>query len=83
MECVNRRMAEGLQNCVVLCWELQRLGHQGGCSLVKSNVSLRFRRSQVQATVRFETTPGIRPRWTGGPWPMWERMGDGARSECS
>ena len=58
MECVNRRMAEGLQNCVVLCWELQRLGHQGAASLVKRNVSLRLRRSQVQATVRFETGPG-------------------------
>ena len=57
-EYVDRRMAEGLENCVVLWRELQGLGYQGGYSLVKRYVSPRRRRSQVQATVRFETAPG-------------------------
>ena len=55
---MDRRLSEGLENCVVLWRELQGLGYQGGYSLVKTYVSPRRRRRQVQATVRFETEPG-------------------------
>ena len=57
-EYIGRRLAEGLENCVVLWRELEDLGYQGSYSLVKKYVSPRRRRRQVQATVRFETEPG-------------------------
>ena len=55
---IDRRLSEGLENCVVPQRELEGLGYQGGYSLLKKYVSPRRRRSQVQATVRFETDPG-------------------------
>ena len=57
-EYVDRRMSEGLENCVVLHRELKALGYEGGYSILKSYVSPRRRRRQPDATMRFETTPG-------------------------
>ena len=39
IEYMDRRLSEGLENCVVLWRELQGLGYQGGYSLVKTYVS--------------------------------------------
>ena len=57
-EYVDRRMTEGLENCVVLHRELKGLGYDGGYSILKSYVSPRRRRRQPEATMRFETAPG-------------------------
>ena len=57
-EYVDRRISEGLENCVVLHRELKALGYDGGYSMLKSYVSPRRRRRQPDATVRFETAPG-------------------------
>ena len=57
-EYVDRRMGEGLENCVVLHRELKSLGYEGGYSILKSYVSPRRRRRRPEATVRFETAPG-------------------------
>ena len=58
--CVDRRMSEGLENCVVLRRELRDLGYDGGYSILKSYVSpkRRRRRRQPDAAMRFETAPG-------------------------
>ena len=57
-EYVDRRMSEGLENCVVLHRELKALGYDGGYSILKSYVSPRRPRRQPDATMRFETAPG-------------------------
>ena len=57
-EYVDRRLNEGLENCVVLHWELRGQGYDGGYSILKSYVSPRRRRRQPDATMRFETAPG-------------------------
>ena len=60
-EYVDRRLSEGLENCVVLHRELRGLGYDGGYSILKSYVSPRRRRRQPEATMRFETAPGAGP----------------------
>ena len=55
---VDRRMSEGLENCVVLYRELKALGYGGGYSILKTYVSPRRRRRQPDVTMRFETAPG-------------------------
>ena len=55
---IDRRLDEGLENCVVLHRELKGLGYDGGYSVLKAYVSPRRRRRQPEATVRFETAPG-------------------------
>ena len=57
-EYINRRMSEGLENCVVLLRELRFLGYKGGYSVLKEYVRPRRRPRQPQATERFETAPG-------------------------
>ena len=57
-EYVDRRLNEGLENCVVLHRELRGQGYDGGYSILKSYVSPRRRRRQPDATMRFETAPG-------------------------
>ena len=57
-QCVDRRLEERLENCVVLHRELKALGYDGGYSILKSYVSPRRRRRQLGATMRFETAPG-------------------------
>ena len=57
-EYIDGRMAEGLENCVVLHRELRELGHDGGYSILKGYVSPRRRCPQPEATMRFETGLG-------------------------
>ncbi len=57
-EYIDRRMSEGLENCVVLHRELRGLGHDGGYSILKGYVSPWRRQRQPEATLRFETAPG-------------------------
>ena len=82
IEYMDLRLSEGLENCVVLWRELQGLGYQGGYSLVKTDVSPRRRRRQVQATVRFETEPGEQALGGLGELQLfgWEGVGRGGRS---
>ena len=83
MDYIDRRLSEGLENCVVLLRELESLGYQGGYSLVKKYVSPRRRGYYVPATVRFETEPGDRPRWTGAVSATWMRRATSAVSGLS
>ena len=55
---MDRRLDEGLENCVVLHRELKALGYEGGYSILKSYVSPRRGRRQPDAAMRFETAPG-------------------------
>ena len=55
---IDRRMAEGLENCVVLHRELCELGYDGDYSILKGYVSPRWQKRQPEATMRFETEPG-------------------------
>ena len=57
-EHIDRRMAEGLENCVVLLRELRALGYAGSYSTVVEYVKPRRRGRQPEATMRFETAPG-------------------------
>ena len=57
-EYIDGRMAEGLENCVVLHRELAARGYDGGYSILKGYVSPRRRQRQPEATMRFETAPG-------------------------
>ena len=69
-----------MENCVVLSRELQGLGYQGGYSLVKTYVSRRRRRRQVQVTVPFETERGEQAQVDWGSFSyVDERVGSG---EC-
>ena len=57
-EYLRERLAEGLENCVVLLRELRGRGYTGGYSILKEYVHP-FRRPHLpQATRRFETEPG-------------------------
>ena len=55
---IDRRLHEGLENCVVLHRELRARGYDGGYSILKDYVSPRRRPRQPEATMRFETAPG-------------------------
>ncbi len=57
-ECIDVRVSEGLENCVVLLRELRQLGYDGGYSTLKNYVHPRRRPTQPKATVRFETAAG-------------------------
>ena len=76
IEHVDRRLSEGLENCVVLWRELQGLGYQGGYSLVKTYVSPRRRRRQARATVRFETAAGEQAQVD---WGSFSYLGEDGR----
>lgn len=52
------RVAEGLDNCVVLLREIRERGYTGGYSILKEYVHPFRRKQQPQATMRFETEPG-------------------------
>ena len=57
-EYLRERLAEGLENCVVLLRELRGRGYTGGYSILKEYVHP-FRRPHLpQTTRRFETEPG-------------------------
>jgi transposase len=55
---VQQRLAEGVENCVVLLRELRAQGYEGSYTLLKAYVQPLRRRAPVQPTVRFETEPG-------------------------
>jgi transposase len=57
-EHIHRRLADGLENCVVLLRELRAQGYTGGYSVLKDYVRPRRLRRAVKATMRFETKPG-------------------------
>ena len=57
-EHIDRRMGEGLENCVVLLRELRELGYEGSYTILSEYVRPRRRRRQPEATMRFETGPG-------------------------
>lgn len=53
-----RRLAEGVDNCVVLLREIRAMGDDGGYTILKEFVHPLRQRRLPQATVRFETEPG-------------------------
>ena len=55
---IDRRWAEGLENCVVLLGELRPLGYRGGYSTLTEYLRPRRKGGQPEATMRFETAPG-------------------------
>ena len=55
---IDRRWAEGLENCVVLLRELRALGYRGAYSTLTEYLRPRRRGGQPEATMRFETAPG-------------------------
>ena len=55
---IDRRWAEGLENCVVLLRELRALGYEGAYSTLTEYLRPRRKGGQPQATMRFETAPG-------------------------
>ena len=57
-EHIDRRMGEGLENCVVLLREIRSLGYDGCYATLTNYVQRRRRPRQPQATMRFETAPG-------------------------
>lgn len=58
IEHIDRRLSDGLFNCVVLLRELRDLGYEGGYSILKEYVRPRRLPRQPKATLRFETRPG-------------------------
>ena len=74
---IDRRMSEGLENCVVLHRELRTLGYDGGYSILKSYVSPRRRRWQPDATMRFETAPGEQAQVDWGSMAYLDKAGQG------
>ena len=57
-EHIDRRLGDGLENCVVLLRELRDLGYDGSNTILSEYVRPRRRRRQPEATMRFETEPG-------------------------
>ena len=58
-EHIDRRLGDGLENCVVLLRELRDLGYDGSNTILSEYVRpRRRRRRQPEATMRFETEPG-------------------------
>ena len=57
-EYIDRRLSEGLDNCVVLLREISELGYNGSYPTLTSYVKPRRRPRQPKATMRFETEPG-------------------------
>ena len=57
-EYIDVRLAEGLENCVVLLREIRELGYDGCYATLTKYVRHRRRPRQPKATMRFETGPG-------------------------
>lgn len=55
---IQGRLADGVDNCVVLLRELKERGYTGGYSILKEYVKPFRKPKQPKATVRFETAPG-------------------------
>ncbi|MBE3584426.1 MAG: IS21 family transposase [Limnochordaceae bacterium] len=57
-EFIRQRVAEGVENCVVLLRELKAQGYTGSYTLLKEFVRPLRRGRSAPVTVRFETSPG-------------------------
>lgn len=55
---VRSRLAEGVDNCVVLLREIRELGYTGGVTILRDFVRPYRLPKEPRATVRFETKPG-------------------------
>ena len=67
---IRRRLAAGVENCVVLLRELRAQGYAGSYSILKDYVRpLRLGRA-VKATMRFETKPGEQAQVDFGHFPF-------------
>jgi len=55
---IRARLAEGVDNCVLLLRELRGRGYTGGYTILKEYVKPLRHRRQSEATMRFETAPG-------------------------
>jgi len=55
---LDKRLADGVDNCVVLLRELRELGYTGGYTILKEYVKPFRRLRQSGLTMRFETLPG-------------------------
>ena len=75
MEYIDRRMAEGLENCRVLQRELRALEYEGSYTILAEYVRPRRRRRQPQATVRFETEPGEQAQVDWGSFSYVDEKG--------
>ena len=74
-EHIDRRMAEGLENCRVVDREVRALGYQGSYSTVVQYVRPRRQHKQPEATMRFETAPGEQAQVDWGSLPYIGRDG--------
>ena len=75
-ECIDRRLAEGLENCVVLLRELRTRGYQGSYTVLVEYVRPRRRGHQPEATMRFETVPGEQALVDWGSFSYVMRLDD-------
>ncbi|MGH7397963.1 MAG: IS21 family transposase [Candidatus Rokuibacteriota bacterium] len=67
---VRRRLAAGVENCVVLLRELRAQGYAGSYSILKDHVRPRRLGRSVKATMRFETKPGEQAQVDFGHFPF-------------
>ena len=82
-EHIDRRLGDGLENCVVLLGELRDLGYDGSNTMLSEYVRPRRRRRQPEATIRFETEPGEQAQVDWGSLRTSARTGSSAASGCS
>ena len=75
MEYIDRRMAEGLENCRVLQRELRSRGYEGSYTILSEYVRPRRRGRQPEATVRFETEPGEQAQVDWGSFAYLDEQG--------
>ena len=74
-EFIDRRMGDGLENCVVLLRELRGQGYEGSYTILSEYVRPRRRPRQPQATVRFETEPGEQAQVDWGSFAYVDEAG--------
>ena len=74
---LERRLGEGVTNCVVLLRELRSMGYRGGYSILKEWVKPRRGTGQPKATMRFETAPGKQAQIDFGK--VWYLSAEGTR----
>ena len=55
---VDRLLAEGVWNAVVILREIQAQGYDGGSTILRDYIQPKRAQRQSKATVRFETPPG-------------------------
>lgn len=55
---INRLLAEGVWNAVVILREIQALGYEGGSTILRDYIQPQRPQRASKATVRFETPPG-------------------------